>query len=175
MTSTLLYALDSNIFMHAARAFYAFDIAPGFWASLSEALHQGKIHSIDKVKHEIERGKDELADWIKTDFADGFVTTDMENTVVAYAEIMQWAYSQTQYTDAAKSQFAGADHADAWLVSHALACNRADTSKKVVLVTQETFNPTIKREIKIPNVCKNFGVEYINMYELLRALEVKLS
>ena len=38
MTSDPLYLLDANVFIEAAKGYYAFDIAPRFWEALiSEA------------------------------------------------------------------------------------------------------------------------------------------
>ena len=61
------YLIDSSAFMQAARQYYAFDLAPPFWDSLIEHAANGVVRSIDKVKLELDRGKDELADWANID------------------------------------------------------------------------------------------------------------
>ncbi len=66
------YLLDSNVFITAARNYYAFDLVPKFWHYLEECAKAGRIQSIDRVKTELHRGKDELADWVKGPFADAF-------------------------------------------------------------------------------------------------------
>ena len=48
------YVLDSNVFMEAARRYYAFDIAPPFWESLVHHAANGRLESIDRVKQELE-------------------------------------------------------------------------------------------------------------------------
>lgn len=57
------FVLDANVFIEAARRYYAFDLAPGFWESLIHYAKNGRIRSIDRVKQELERGKDQLAEW----------------------------------------------------------------------------------------------------------------
>lgn len=175
MTTTIRYALDSDVFIQAARAYYAFDIAPGFWDALIQHSQAGTICSVDRVKQEIERGKDDLASWVGADFVDGFQPTDTHEILTCYGDAMNWAYAQAQYTDAAKSEFAEEKNADAWLVSYAMAHAKANTATKLVVVTQETFEPNVKRRIKIPNVCKAFSIECINLFQFMRTLGIRLG
>ena len=68
----------------------------------------------------------------------------------------------------AKNEFASEDKADPWLIAHAIVTGR-------VVVTEEVFNHDIKRKIPIPNVCKEFDVPYMNTFQMLHELEIKLS
>jgi len=52
-----MYVLDANVFIEAARRYYAFDLAPMFWESLVHHAVNGRIQSIDLIKRELERGK----------------------------------------------------------------------------------------------------------------------
>lgn len=60
--------LDANVFIQAARRYYAFDIAPRFWEALVEYAERGRLTSIDRVKFELDRGKDELTRWANGQF-----------------------------------------------------------------------------------------------------------
>src|SRR5438093_5846660 len=132
------YVLDANVFMQAARHYYAFDIVPGFWQALVQHAQIGTVLSIDRVKtKEIDRGNDNLKYWVNTTFLPWFAPTDDVNVIDAYRRVMQWAHAQTQFTDAAKAEFASADNADAWLVAYTLA-------NGCVLVTHEQFAPDAK-------------------------------
>lgn len=42
-----------------------------------------------------------------------------------------------------------------------------------VVVTHESFNLDVKRKFLIPNVCKQFGVTWMNTFELLAKLDAK--
>ena len=53
--------------------------------------------------------------------------------------------------------------ADPWLIAHAIA-----SGGKVV--TQETRADEASPRVKIPNVCDFFGVESLNMDDMLREL-----
>jgi hypothetical protein len=161
-----IYLLDANVFIEASRRYYAFDLAPKFWGSLSAHAQAGQILSIDRVKYELERGKDELATWAKGQFSHGFVSTDEEEINQVYADIMIWVNNQIQFTEPAKAKFA--NDADGWLIAYAKA-------KNCVLVTHEVFAADAKNKVKIPNVCKAFDVPYVDTFEMLRKLGVRFG
>lgn len=159
-----IFVLDANVFIEAARRYYAFDIAPPFWSSLIEYARIGKVLSIDRVKNELEDRKDQLASWVKRYFNHGFYTTDDDYVIIAYGKVMTWVQNQNQFFDAAKADFANG--ADGWLVAYAMV-------KGYVVVTHEAINPEIKRRVPIPNVCNAFNINYIDTFEMLRILKFK--
>jgi hypothetical protein len=160
------YILDANVFIEAARRYYAFDLAPKFWESPVHHAENGRIQSIDHVKHELGRGKDELAKWATSQFSDAFASTDEDDVIESYGEVMSWVQTQGQFLDAAKADFASG--ADGWLV----ACARA---KAGILVTHEVLDPSIRRKVPIPNVCDALGVRCRDTFEMLRQLGVRFS
>jgi len=160
------YILDTNVFIEAARRYYAFDIAPPFWENLVHHASNGQIQSIDQVKHELERGNDDLATWATTEFNDAFSSTNEDDVIRAYGEIMSWVQAQDSFTNAAKADFASG--ADGWIVAYAKA-------KGHIVVTHEVFDPDIRRKVPIPNVCNAFGVKYHDTFEMLRKLGVRFS
>jgi hypothetical protein len=166
MRDESFYLLDANVFIEAARRYYAFDLVPRFWTSLERLAQEGRVGSVDRVKQELEKGRDRLAEWTGRDFVDGFASTDAVETVTEFTRIMAWVAGQRQFFDAAKQQFASG--ADGWLVAHAKARNR-------VVVTQEQLSADAKRRVPIPNVCNAFGVRYLDTFEMLRELGVRLA
>lgn len=160
------YVLDANVFIEAARRYYAFDLAPPFWESLVHHAANGRLQSIDRVKQELERGKDELATWATAQFSEAFASTDEEDVIESYSEVMRWVQAQDQFSDAAKADFAAG--ADGWLVAYA-------RSKGLIVVTHEVLDPRIRRKVPIPNVCEAFGVSYVDTFEMLRQLGVRFS
>lgn len=163
-----MYVLDANVFIEAARRYYAFDLVPQYWTSLIALAKSGQLLSIDRVKDEIDRGKDLLADWADTEFAQWFTSTDDADVVQAYGEIMVWGHSQDQFTEAAKAEFAQAENADAWVIAYARA-------KGCTVTTEEQFAGGVKRRIPIPNVCQGIGVPCVDTFRMLRDLGVKLG
>jgi uncharacterized protein DUF4411 len=168
LSDPIKFVLDANVFIQAARDYYAFDLAPAFWQALVDHASNGRLLSIDRVRDEIELGKDKLADWVASAFNTWFASTNEDDVLGAYAAAMRWAQAETQYSDAAKAEFADTKNADAWLIAYAQA-------KGSVIVTLEQPNPTVRRRIPIPNVCKAFGITYLDSFSMLRALGVRLG
>jgi hypothetical protein len=166
VTDDVPYVLDANVFIEAARRYYAFDLAPGFWQSLANHAASGRVRSIDRVKQELERGKDELAQWVSKNFSGAWASTDEPDVIQSFSEIMTWVQAQNQFLAVAKADFANG--ADGWLVAYA-------RTKACVVVTQEVPAPDARRKVPIPNVCQAFDIPFVNTFELLRNLGVQFS
>jgi predicted nucleic acid-binding protein len=160
-----MYVLDANVFIEAKRRYYAFDIVPSFWNALEAKGQSGEILSIDRVRQELERGKDDLATWISSNWQ-YFHSTASQPVLAEYAKLMVWAQGQGQYTQAAQNEFARAEAADAWLLAFCI-------SNGLTLVTHEEFSADAKKRILLPNVCRAFSINYCNTFEMLRNLGVK--
>ena len=160
------YVLDANVFVEAAWRYYAFDLAPPFWESLVQHAENGRIYSIDRVKQELERSKDELATWATSQFNDAFASTDEEDVIESYSEVMSWVQAQDQFLDAAKADFAAV--ADGWLVAYAKA-------KEHIVVTHELPATDARKKVPIPNICDALGVSYVDTFAMLRELGVRFS
>jgi hypothetical protein len=159
------YVLDANVFIEAARRYYAFDLVPNFWATLVHLGAAGHIVSIDRVKDELLKGKDDLAAWIADNFTEAIASTNETTVINCYSEVITWVAGQDQYMDAAKDSFA--DGADGWLVAYARCTDR-------IVVTHEQPRDNIRKGVPIPNVCNAFNVPYTNTFGMLRDLKIKL-
>jgi len=161
-----IYIVDSDVFITAKNRYYAFDICPGFWDGIIAAYHGGQLRSIDPVRREILMGRpdEDLVQWVKRDLpADFFLGTAEPEVQQAFGEIMLWVTRSQQYVDSAKASFA--TKADGWLVAYAMVHG-------VKVATNEQSNPDSRREVKLGDVCLQFGVKYEDTFEMLRALKV---
>jgi len=159
--------LDADVFIQAKNQFYSFSICPGFWKALLWLHQQSQVLSIDRVHQELLDGKDELSDWVKAECpATFFAASSGEDIQKAYAEIMGWAWGDPQFFETAKADFARG--ADGWLVAYAKV-------EGLTVVTHETFDPNIRRKIKIPNACQRFGVKYMNTFDMLDNLKIQFQ
>lgn len=168
MSSNLRFVLDANVFINAHRRYYSFDLVPSFWTTLAHESLKENVLSIDKVRDELINSdeEDKLSNWAKSEFAPRFESTDDIEVFQSYRDIMDWAVAQTQYHAYAKTEFASV--ADSWLIAFAKA-------NDCILVTHEEYKADIKRKIPIPNVCRPFGVEYMNTFQMLRKLNLRLG
>ena len=157
------FVLDTNIFVQANLGYYAPDICPSFWQVLLEEFRNERIVSIDKVRDEIFRIDDNLKEWVRTGASAMFVSSELQPVVDAFADMVAWV-QQNEFTPAAKAEFL--DAADGWVAAYASVHN-------ATVVTLETFDANIKRRVKLPNVCRQFNVEFINTFEMLRRLGIR--
>jgi hypothetical protein len=166
-SSDAKYLLDANVYITAKNTYYAFDLAPQFWEVLAKLGTEGRAVSIDRVYDELSNGKDALAQWVQEHSSTFLSTRDDAHILDAYRHLQQWATSQSQFTDAARFEFAEATCADAWLVAVA-------TAKGYKVVSHEAYSETITWKVKIPNACKAFKVDCVNTFTMLRELGIKL-
>ena len=165
MTAEKAYLLDSNVFIQAKNHYYSFQICPGFWESLILENAEEMVFSIDRVKTELEKGNDELTQWVEDATSETFFKkTDSKAVIECFTKIMNWVQSEPQYYDSSKAEFAGS--ADPWLIAYA-------KSNDLVLVTHETFAADAKNKIPIPNVCVNFDVKFTRIFEMLETQETR--
>ena len=121
MTKPPVFVLDSDVFIAAKNAYYAFDLCPGFWKGILRAHEQGRARSIDRVKGELLSGRKEedLVQWVQKNLpASFFVDSNSDDVSAVYAEVMLWVQRNPQYFDRAKAKFA--TEADGWLVAYLL-------------------------------------------------------
>ena len=165
------YLLDTNTFIQAKNSYYAFDIAPSFWTQLLEKLKQGQVAVIDAVSDEIKQGNDELKEWFKDQVisqADQIkiLKAKEDATVLAtYREIAQMVAMNQVYKESEKARFFRG--ADPWLIASA-------KSWEAVVVTCETLSGVGTTKVKIPDICQQTGVSFVNLYTAMRAMQIVL-
>ncbi|WP_281872096.1 DUF4411 family protein [Brachybacterium paraconglomeratum] len=97
-----MHLVDANVLIEAKNRYYAFDIAPGFWAWLEQGHRTGKLISIDAVRDELVQGDDELAEWARGR-RDFFLPID-QLTVQRFRPLSDWARHQN-YRQSALNEF----------------------------------------------------------------------
>lgn len=160
------YLLDADLLISASRSFYAFDIASAFWCQLTEK-GQGRLILLDRVCREIYAAGDELSEWLKTNEGAFMIKSSQdENVISAYTRIITAVDQNPVYFASTKSAFAGS--AESWLCAYALAYG-------CVIVTQEKHEPHSRNEVTIPNVCREFKLEYLNLFAWMRILGIEMA
>lgn len=160
------FILDTNFFIQAHRSIYPLDVVQSFWLKVNDLSQNGVIVSIDKVKKEIyddSSHEDELKLWCDSNLPNNFfINTD--SVLQNYISIVNWTNSMTNhYTSNAVQEFLETDLADPWLIAFAM-------SNDWTIVTYEKSEPNRKNRIKIPQVCNQFNVRYVNAIEMFREL-----
>ncbi|WP_237233042.1 DUF4411 family protein [Rothia nasisuis] len=154
-----MFLVDTNILVEAYRRYYAFDLVPSFWEFLDRNFDAGSLVSIKPVLDELKEGNDALTEWAKNrshffrDIADA-------TTIQAMGEIADWV-KQQGYWQSAVDEFLGI--ADYFLVAYAAAHG-------LTVLTHELPRPESKKRVLIPDVCRAFGVDYVDTFTMMRAL-----
>lgn len=159
------YLIDANVFMTAHRQLYPFDLAPSFWEQLVEKASD-RIVIIEEIQKEIRKGQDLLLEWYERECSKFTVLGIPEPDIIeAYRLIINSVNASERYTPSAKQEFASS--ADSWLCAYGLAFGET-------IVTLETYDAEIKKRVKIPNVCREFEVEYIDLLQFMREIGIRL-
>ena len=164
--SRSLFVLDTNVFVEAHRRYYAQDLCPGFWDCLAHYCSEGRVLSIDRVRDEILSNQDQLSDWVNQAPDDLFISSAEQSVINAFTDMMDWVQGNEQFQSEAKEEFAGV--ADGWLAAYARVHN-------AVVVTQEVYSPGVRKRVPLPNVCRQFNVDYRDTFEMLRELGVRFG
>jgi len=163
------YILDADVFITAKNRYYAFDICPGFWASVIHHHRAGRTYSIDRVRNELLAGRrtEDLVQWVTKDLPDTFfLGVDAGAVAAAYTDVMMWVQRNPQYLEAAKAEFATG--ADGWLVAYAKVHD-------AIVITNEAPAPQSKGKVKLPDVCAQFDVTYRDTFVMLKDLAVRFE
>ncbi len=153
------YCLDANVLIQAKNGPYGFDIVPRFWAWLDEMFADQTIYSSVMVFKELIEGRDELSTWARDVGNRGFFVEPSEEVQRCLAEIADYVVSRYE-AQQAQSFLAGADP---WVIAQ----SRIDSA---VVVTQEAPAGINSKKVKIPNICDEFHVRYVNTYGMMRVL-----
>ncbi len=155
MSVRMKYCLDTNVFIEPWVRLYPEDLFPSFWRKLSEFAHTELAIAPTQVLEEIERRNDDLHEWVR-EHGDLFVSIDeamdksMKHLMAHYPKLVNMGLQPVG--------------ADPFVI--ALAHSRPPAA----VVSLEAPG-TRKNRPKIPSVCRELDVEYIDILELMRRLE----
>jgi len=160
----MIYLLDTNTFVEAKNRYYNMTVCPAYWQWLRQKFASHDVASISMVGDELKKGDDELADWAK-DHPALFIGVDDVGTQTCFAQVANLIVSQSaQMKAGAVEDFLSG--ADPWLIAKAMATHGT-------VVTHEAYNPNAKRKFLIPNVCEQFGIGWMNTFDMLSRLEAR--
>jgi hypothetical protein len=158
------YLLDSNTLIEAKNRYYQMLVCPGYWTWIVRNQEAGELASVNSVAEELRRGNDELAEWAEVN-RPLFLPESDEATQTSFAEVAQHIASQTdRMRPGAMEEFLGG--ADPWLIAKARVTG-------AVVVTHEQFHPEARRKFLIPNVCRHFGITWMDTFQLLGRLNAR--
>jgi hypothetical protein len=170
-----IYIMDSNSFITPSRQYYQFSIAPSFWEQLSGFVEKKCIMLIRQVYMEIciqkeDEKKDELQKWVEKTFNYNFYDTYTDLDIINnYRKIMNYIQNNKEkYSYKALNAWAINKTADGWIIATAMT-----NVNKYAVVSFENGRESCNNP-KIKTVASEFGVKYIDLFEMMNQLKFKL-
>jgi len=155
------FLLDTNCFIESAQRWHPFSVFPGFWDGLLAQNRAGSLFTIKNVLDEVH--DDDVINWLKQ--IPTFILPLEQKVVDEYKSLVNWVNNQKEFDATEKNEFY--TKADGWLVAYASAYQMS-------VVSQEERAKSGSHQIKIPNLCDEKGVEFINFPKLIRRMDFKL-
>ena len=157
------YCLDSNVLIKAWHEYYSPRICPDYWKLLNELGETKLIFVPEMVYVEITRTEDELSKWLKDS------AIPIHEITEPVTGCLQEIYAQNPLHKHLVDNIKQRSLADPWVIAHAL-------NEKATVVTKENKETALNtRRVKIPNVCDNMGVRWINDFEFINELKINFA
>ena len=154
------YCLDANVLIQAWQKYYNPKFCPDYWKILIELGKSGKIFIPEMVYEEIIRTEDDLSKWLK---GSKIPINKINEPVTIHIRKILGDYPQLVDNTKARSL------ADPWVIAHALHENATVVTKEEKVTALNSY------KIKIPNVCDNIGIRWINDFEFIGELDIKFQ
>jgi predicted nucleic acid-binding protein len=136
---------------------------PDYWDVLNQLGNKGIIFIPEAVNDEIVRTDDDLAAWLKTSKIPVYPID--ENV----QKCLQSIYAKNPLHKFLVDNIKSRSLADPWVIAHAL-------NENATVVTKENKETALNtKRIKIPNVCENMGVRWINDFDLIKELNLSFT
>lgn len=162
----MIHLIDAGVLITANSLYYPVDRVPEFWDWLLHHAEAGRVRVPQEIYEELkegpeDEGRDLLFDWVSDDEVKRHLLLDEEVDPVLVNKVVSDGYAP-DLTDSEIEQIGR----DPFLVAYALCDVRSRT-----VVTTEVSKPKKQRQNrKLPNVCDDFGVRWIDTFALVREL-----
>jgi len=157
------YCLDANVLIQAWQKYYNPKFCPDYWKILTEFGKNDKIFIPELVYEEIVRTEDDLSKWLKTSKIP--INKISEPVTLCLQKIYAADPTHKNLVDNTKAR----SLADPWVIAHALHENAT------VVTKEEKVTALNSNKIKIPNVCDNMGIRWINDFQFIDELDIKFQ
>lgn len=147
----MIYCIDTSALMDAWIRYYSPDTFPSLWKNIDRIIHEKKLISHEEVLFELQKKEDDLYKWAK----------DREHMFLLLTTEIQLATNEI-LTEFPRLVEAGKDRTEADPFVIAVA-----KITRATVITSEKFTPKQKK-IRIPVVCREYGIKSINMLQFIR-------
>lgn len=163
MTDSLQrYCLDANVLIQAWQKYYSPRFCPSYWELLNQLGEAYRIFLPQMVYEEIAKTEDDLKAWV-------------DNCSIPIVEIdgpvshcLQQIFTTNEIHKLLVDSTKQRSVADPWVIAHAM-------HEKSCVVTKEEKITSSTNKIRIPNVCDNMGVRWINDFQFIQEIGITFT
>ena len=157
------YCLDANVLIQAWQKYYSPKYCPDYWDVLDDLGHKGIIFIPEMVFEEILKTDDDLLKWLRSS------KISIRKIDEAVSICLKEIYAKDQLHKKLVDNNKGRSLADPWIIAHAIH------EKATVVTKEEKITAITEKKIKIPNVCENMGVRWVNDFQFIEELDIQFS
>jgi hypothetical protein len=128
----MIYLLDANVLIDAARDYYPIEMVPEFWDWLENQGAAGTVKMPQEIVEEVCAGRDGASDWLRIERVKRALLLSTEADVSIVARVVADGYA-TDLTDDEVQQIGR----DPFIVAHAIA-----SLEECCVVTTEVSRPS---------------------------------
>ena len=159
-----MYLLDANVLIAAHRKYYGIDQVPEFWDWLQHHAAEGTLKLPAEVHEEIKYDKDNpdpLAEWAYAEEVKPHLILPEEIPVGLVQTVLADGYAP-DLNDIEVEQIG----ADPFLIAGALM----DSRNRIVVTVEVSARTKTRARRRIPDVCDDLGVKWIDEHSFARDL-----
>lgn len=157
------YCIDANVLIQAWQKYYSPGVCPEYWEVLNRFGKQGVIFLPEKVFEEITRTEDDLSKWLKQS------DISVRKIDESVTRNLQLIYSTNEKHKFLVDNTKARSLADPWLIAHAM------TENATVVTKEEKVTALNAKKIKIPNVCENMEIRWIDDFTMIQELGISFN
>lgn len=157
------YCLDANVLIQAWQKYYNPRFCPDYWNILIELGKRDKIFIPELVYEEIIRTEDDLTKWLKAS------KITIKKITEPVTICLQKIYAADPLHRNLVDNINGRSLADPWVIAHSIH------EISIVVTKEEKIIALNSKRIRIPNVCDNMGVRWINDFQFIEELDIRFN
>ena len=126
-------------------------------------LFRSRIFIPELVSEEITRTEDNLSKWLKSS------KIPIEKISEPVTQCLQRIYSTNPLHKTLVDNTKARSLADPWVIAHAINRNA------IVVTKEEKITASNSKRVKIPNVCDNMGIRWMNDFQFVDEVGIKFN
>jgi hypothetical protein len=155
--------LDANVLIEAWQKYYNPKFCPDYWNILIEVGKRDIIFIPEVVYQEITRTEDDLAKWLKGS------NIPIKNITEPVTICLQNVFAENPLHKNLVDNIKARSLADPWVIAHAMYENATVVTKEAKVTALNS------PKVKIPDVCDNMGIRWINDFKMIEELGIKFN